>query len=264
MEHNPYEAPRTLADESQVPKPAGTGPQPWEVGEVLSLALAVFRANAVILVVSTVIATIIPQLPGIIIRLTLGSAALDLRSPEYHWGAYWLAVLSQLLFQVFLGAGLWRISLVAVRGGKPEFGMLFSGSDVFVSLVIVGVLRWLAVAVGLVLLIVPGIILVLGLQFASLFVVDQKIGPLDALTQSWEVTTGHKGNLFILMLAFLGIVLLGMAACCFGIFVALPIINLAIAIVYLRLSGTSAPMDELRALDPWRVDAPATDSGDVR
>jgi hypothetical protein len=45
--------------------------------------------------------------------------------------------------------------------------------------------------------------------------------------------------------------------------VALPIINLAIAIVYLRLSGTSAPMDELRALDPWRVDAPATESGDA-
>ena len=58
---------------------------------------------------------------------------------------------------------------------------MFSGAGRFLPLLGVLFLTLLAVMLGYALLIVPGIILALGLSFAQFYVVDQKMGPIDAL-----------------------------------------------------------------------------------
>ncbi len=77
----------------------------------------------------------------------------------------------------------------------------------------------------------------LGVQFASVYVIDANMGPFEALNASWRATRGHKWMLFLFILVCIGVALAGTVACCVGIFVASPLIYLAHAIIFTRISG---------------------------
>jgi uncharacterized membrane protein len=116
---------------------------------------------------------------------------------------------------------------------------LFSGGGHFLSLLVVVVITLLAAALGGLLLIVPGVILYLGLVFAQFYVVDQNMGPIDALKASWEVTKGQRGQLFVFSLAAGLLAIAGYVAWCIGAFATIPLAMVAVATVYTRLSGTA-------------------------
>ena len=94
------------------------------------------------------------------------------------------------------------------------------------------ILTVIAVAIGFLLLVVPGIILAIGLSFVPYLVVDRGLGPIEALKESWRITKGHKWQLLLLLLALVGINLLGVLALIVGIFVTVPITMLAFAHAY--------------------------------
>jgi uncharacterized membrane protein len=77
-------------------------------------------------------------------------------------------------------------------------------------------------------------------MFFSYFVVDQELGPIEALKRSAEITQGVKGDLFLLGLALGGINLLGAVALLIGLFATIPTAMLATAFVYRRLAGIPA------------------------
>ena len=79
--------------------------------------------------------------------------------------------------------------------------------------------------------------LVYGLCLAQFFVADADMGPIDAMKASWAATNGHKGKLFLLGLLSIPVMLVGMVACCVGIFATASIVMVAFAIVFVRLSG---------------------------
>ena len=87
-------------------------------------------------------------------------------------------------------------------------------------------------------LMIPVIVISLGLSMAEFYVVDQGMGPVQALKASWSVTSGQKGKIFLLGLISVGVILLGYLACCIGVFAAMPTIQVANAMVYCALSGT--------------------------
>ena len=90
---------------------------------------------------------------------------------------------------------------------------------------------------GFVLLIVPGVILSLGLLLAPYYVVDAQMGPIAAMKASWGATRGQKGDVFVLVLAGVGLALLGLVMCFFGILATFPIYSVAVAAAYTRMSG---------------------------
>jgi uncharacterized membrane protein len=151
-----------------------------------------------------------------------------------------------IIIGTFFQVGQLRIFLTAARGGRPELGTLVSGSDRFLPLLGTTLLLSLIVLFGYVLLIIPGIILALGLGFAQFYCVDAGMGPVESLKHSWEATKGHKGKIFLFGLAAFGISLLGLLACCVGFYVATPLVWLAFAIIYVRLSGYVEPPSQLR------------------
>lgn len=95
----------------------------------------------------------------------------------------------------------------------------------------------LAVAVGLVLLIVPGIILGLMFMFAFFSVIERELGPIEALSESNRITRGHKWPLFGLVLLLIGINLLGVLALGVGLLVSIPVSTLAFVHAYRVLGG---------------------------
>jgi uncharacterized membrane protein len=99
----------------------------------------------------------------------------------------------------------------------------------------------LAVAVGFVLLIVPGIIFALMFMFVTFIVIDRELGPIEALKESHRITHGHKWKLLGFVLVLLIINLLGALALLVGLLVSIPVSSLAFAYAYRLLAGRTVP-----------------------
>lgn len=98
-----------------------------------------------------------------------------------------------------------------------NFNLLFKGFERFADTLVAGLLMSLAVAVGLILLIVPGIIVSCGLAMTFFIMVDDpNISGVDALQQSWNMMKGQKWNYFCLCLRFFGWILLSILTCGIG------------------------------------------------
>lgn len=101
------------------------------------------------------------------------------------------------------------------------------------------------ILIGLVLLIVPGIIAGIMLMFVGYAVIEEKLGPIDALKKSVALTKGNRWKLFQLALLTLGLNILGFLALLVGLFVTVPVSFLMMVHAYRTLSGTRKPLETL-------------------
>jgi uncharacterized membrane protein len=213
------------------------------VGEVLSLAWERFKQSWAVLVFSHLIVVVILQVVSRVTVMALG-VTQDLRSPTY-WTAVGVTSAIGQVVTAFFRPGLVRIWLAVSRGQSPSFGLLFSGFDRFLPMLGLTLLSGIAYTLGLVLLIVPGVILMLGFFAAEYYVVEGKMGPIAAMKSSWDATKGNKGDILLLALAGLGLFILGALMCLVGYFVTFPIFQVAAAASYTRMSGNGP------APSPW-------------
>src|SRR5579859_3268383 len=238
-QYNPYAAPQAGFPPPAAPPGAPGVPQPWTVGEMFSIAWARFKPNWVVLVFSWFALMAISMVLGFATMIAIGARAVPPDSPlaiRMMVGSGFV----RLLVTAFLQVGLLRISLDVARDRTPSFGALFLGGDRFFALLGVFLLQSLIVVVGLLLLVVPGVIAALGLSLTQYYVVDAKMGPIDAMKASWAATRGQKGEIFVLLLASVGVMLLGALACCLGMLVAAPVALVALSAGYTRISGIGA------------------------
>jgi hypothetical protein len=138
-----------------------------------------------------------------------------------------------------MNAGFYRMSIKTARGGMPSFGEVFQAGDRFLPMFLTTLLMDVIILVGLVLLIVPGVVAALGLCLAPFYVVDQNMGPIDAITASWNATTGHKGKIFLFYVFSVLASIVGLFACCVGVYAAVGTTTLGLATMYTRLTGTA-------------------------
>ncbi|MEK7510623.1 MAG: DUF975 family protein [Patescibacteria group bacterium] len=92
--------------------------------------------------------------------------------------------------------------------------------------------------VVLAILIIPALVVSLVFGFALYLVVDKDLGPIDALKESARITKGHRLQIFFLLLAVIGINLLGLLALVIGLLVTIPTTVLAMVHAYRTLSET--------------------------
>jgi uncharacterized membrane protein len=214
-------------------------PQPWSVGEAIGSAWEVYKANWAPLTLGYALTTFLGAMPGQVAPALMVAGVLQQNSTKY-WAIHApLSVFGWLLAE-FFGAGFTLAALRATRSGQASFGDFFAAGGKFLVFVLMTMLRTLATMIGLILFIVPGIIVSLGFANAPFYVIDQNMGPIEALKASWRSTEGQKGQMFLLSLAELGIVLAGLLALCLGILVAVPLMVIARTIVYTKMSGTAA------------------------
>ncbi|GGZ24232.1 hypothetical protein [Asticcacaulis endophyticus] len=70
-----------------------------------------------------------------------------------------------------------------------------------IPLIIVGLLSTVLIMVGFILLIIPGFIVMLGLYVATtVYIAEPGIGVIGALKRSWELTKGHRWQIFLILL----------------------------------------------------------------
>ena len=240
MNYNPYAPPQAAPPNVSPPQPGQGPPQPWEIGEVVNSAFEAFKANWVVLVFGPLVVGFIVMVPAMVPGLLLIAGALEMGSAPY-WAVYSVSMLVTYLLEAFFYVGLYRLSLAAARGERPDFGMIFTGADRFLPMFGTAVLFFLITGFGSVLLIVPGVILWLGLFPSLFFVVDQNMGPIDALKASWSATEGHKAHIFLFGLLSVAMMFGGLMACGVGMLAVVAILSVAMAIIYLRISGRGGP-----------------------
>ncbi len=105
------------------------------------------------------------------------------------------------------------------------------------------ILFGLAVAVGFVLLVVPGVIVALMFMFTTFIAIDRALGPIEAMKESRRITHGHKWTLLGFSLMLVLINLLGILALVVGLLVTIPVSSLALVSAYRQLGGRTPPPD---------------------
>jgi hypothetical protein len=129
-----------------------------------------------------------------------GVAMIGAALPEGTATVVAIALLGIAISTVVQGA--W-ISLLASAAQGAPMGIgaaLGRGGSVALPLFACNLILGLGVGLAMLLLIVPGVILALGWCAAGPSVVVSRQGPIEALGESWGLTGGHKGSLFVALL----------------------------------------------------------------
>jgi uncharacterized membrane protein len=138
------------------------------------------------------------------------------------------------------------VSLKYVNNKAKDFASLFQGltPELIVKLIGASILYNLAVMLGLILLIIPGIYLALRFSMASYIIADTNAGIMDAFRESSRLTEGVKWNLILAFIVMGLIMLLGVLALFVGLIVAVPVVLIATTHIYVQLkkSAGKAPV----------------------
>src|SRR5690606_6072869 len=129
-----------------------------------------------------------------------------------------------------------RGALDEVDGRKPDVAAFFrigNVVNVLLAALIVGILT----GVGLFLCILPGLAVLLFSAFVYYVALDQGVDAITAVRTSFSMVAKNFGQVFLLLLALLGINILGAIPCGLGLFVTIPLSYVAVGYAYRRLSG---------------------------
>jgi hypothetical protein len=160
------------------------------------------------------------------------------------------AIINQIV-GVFLNLGLIRVCLNLVSGKTADVSQLFGEGSKLLKAFLASILFGLAVAVGLVLLIVPGIYVALRYGQFLYAIVDKNLSIGDAFRYSGELTKDNVMSLFVYAILSILVVLAGLLVFCVGIFIAIPVVTLASAVVYRWLQyGQKAVTDHPNTQTP--------------
>jgi hypothetical protein len=112
--------------------------------------------------------------------------ALTAPQDAIYWTLYVLGLLGSILFYSALYI---RIDNIASGGGGP--GALPTALRKLPMLIVLIILNMLALTVGFILLIVPGLILIVSLMLAMPILLLEGKGPVDSLKSSHKLVWGH-------------------------------------------------------------------------
>lgn len=144
-----------------------------------------------------------------------------------------------LLVTNVVSAGMGMFFLRVHRGEKPEIQTMFDGFKNYGH--VLGGTAWQYLWTALWAIVpVMNVIKILAYSMTPYILMDQpEVGAKDALKVSMAMTEGHKGELFVLSLSFIGWILLTCITCgIVGLFYAIPYMNVTMAAYYEQLKGT--------------------------
>jgi hypothetical protein len=140
-----------------------------------------------------------------------------------------------LIYIWWINLNVIRIGLMMVRNESPKLSELFSLKVNLLSFLGVQILSVMAVGLGTLLLVFPGVYVGLALSQAPLLAVDKGMGVMDAVKKSWTMTQGVKLRMLGVWLVFMGIFFVGMIPLGLGMLVTIPWAWMGAMFLYLKL-----------------------------
>jgi hypothetical protein len=177
------------------------------IGRVISRGFGVIAANpATVLGIALLLGGLPVVLFGIL-QQSIVAGELDTFEVIGSLAISFGSLLVNIVFQAIVQGSLVRAAVAHAQGERASFGeSVGAGLAVMLPLVGLSVVNALAVGLGLVLLIVPGIMLYVIWSVAAPALVAERIGVFAALGRSRELTRGARwkvlGVIVILLIAY--------------------------------------------------------------
>ena len=138
---------------------------------------------------------------------------------------------------LILSMGLMRAALRVTDGGTPELSQL-TETDQLGPYIVQAILVGIAIGIGLVLCIIPGLIAAVLFAFAGYVVIDTRDGDaVGAIKRSFEIVKGNFGAVLGLFVLLMLINLVGAMLCGIGLLFTYPMSSVAFAYAYRTLNG---------------------------
>ncbi|MEK7665817.1 MAG: hypothetical protein AAB337_02990 [Patescibacteria group bacterium] len=150
-----------------------------------------------------------------------------------------LTIISLVIYTI-LEMGFITIGLNALDGKPKKIADLFRTTKPFWAFIAMSTLYSLMVLIGSFLLILPGIYLYVMGSMAGPLLLERKLGPIEAIKQSFRITKGHFWKLLwfsivLTLINILGVLLLGV-----GLLLSMPVTLIALLSVYRKLASHQA------------------------
>lgn len=152
------------------------------------------------------------------------------------------------LIQLFLSLGFIKIMLRLVQDKYVEVADMFNNFTPFLSYFVASFLYGIAVALGLLLLIVPGIFIAIRFQFYPYFILEENASSFTALQKSFNLSQNLTLELFLLGVVVIALNVAGILLFGVGIVLTYPLTTMATAIAYKSLNeeGQTIPSDSYK------------------
>ncbi|MEM9966413.1 MAG: hypothetical protein AAGC58_13820 [Asticcacaulis sp.] len=186
----------------------------FTIGNVFSRSFTLIGQNFALLLLTGLLTYAIPV--GLSAAIFYTTSGLDVNNPQAWGGEQVMAlglfgILSMLFY--FINMSVVTELTVTRAVNRPfDIGPALKRSLInIVPLFIVMILCGLAIMLGFILLIIPGIIVSLALSVAiPAYVAESRTGIIDALKRSWELTKNHRWAILLIF------ILIGIFGAIFG------------------------------------------------
>ena len=232
-----------MSDQNGLADPVGQPQYDWqrkdyrsfEFGDVIGRAFSLLRQHFIPFVLTALLIVGVPTLIAILIlMLAMGVNEASSVAAAPLWIGFVISVVGTIVGAILLPAA---IIFAALRGWTGEPVSMRQSVKVmlgrFWSLLGLGILSGLAIAIGFILLIIPGLILYAGWFVVVAVLVMEKTSPTEAMSRSWELTSGYKWQTFgiFVITAIIGMVI--------GVIASIPGIALGVQSSFEFQSGVS-------------------------
>lgn len=173
--------------------------RPLETGEVLDVSFGLYRALFFPLVIVAAVSRTLPLLLNLYLQPTSTEPMANYSMMVERWPLWLLWLGLTMLATAFAVASTTSIVSAAYLGEAvaPDVALL-RATGVIGRLIVVSLLTSIAVALGFIVLVVPGLVLLSGLALSSVaLVLEPGMGPVEAMSRSWALTSGSRGKVFI-------------------------------------------------------------------
>jgi len=146
--------------------------------------------------------------------------------------AYWLLLFAPIDY------GSAFVFLKAVRGERFEVKDMFLTFENYLNVVLAKLFVTTIISIGFFLLVIPGIIFACKLAFVKYLVLDRNMDPVEAVKESWKMTDGYAGHIFIIGLLAVPLEIAGIICFGVGIIPAIMWVRCAFASMYFAVCET--------------------------
>jgi uncharacterized membrane protein len=210
---------------------SGMSEERFNISDAVKFGWETMKKNIWFFIALLIIAFLIKSIPGAIAQYA-GS--------EFPFISYALMLMGWLLGFI-VEMGLVKISLQFCDGIKGKLDDLLSSLDILLPFIAASIIYTMIIFAGMLLLVVPGIIWGIKFSLYPYFIVEKKLGPINALKASSRATMGAKWDLLLFGLLLGLINIAGFFVFLVGLFATIPTSMVACAYVYRRLTEEAEP-----------------------
>ena len=219
------------------PSPTANGPvsSQLSVGDAVSYGWQRFKANAGTWIGVAVIAVLIQILLNVLFGPQSVYRMDAARESAWTFGVVLGSIVTTVVGYL-INAAMVRGALHEVDGQRPSIGSFFQFTNVG-NVILASILVGLLGAIGLLLFVIPGVIVIFLSWWTLQFVIDRDESAITGIGSSFRAISSQAGRVLLLALALFGINVLGAIPFGLGLLVTLPLTMIASTYAYRVVSG---------------------------